>query len=169
MRLVVRARRAFSLIETIITLVLIGVLAAVLLPQVLSSDRGSDDTAARQSLTAVIQDQSTLFSIDGAFSQDPQRLSSVDNERDFVGPGENSNSPDQASVAVSESSVGVAVRGKGETCWYLLRNFETLSEAREVWALKDDSPTCQALDALNLSLGTSPNDGSSSSRPLRLN
>lgn len=163
-----RAKRAFSLVETIVTLVLIGVLAAVLLPQILSSDRGSDDTAARQSLTGVVQDQSTLFSIDGSFSDNPARLSAIDNERSFVGPNESSSAPDEASVAVAGSSVGVAVRGKGETCWYLLKNFESTTGPQEVWALKDDSSTCQASDALTLTLGDSPNDGSSSTRPLRI-
>lgn len=162
------SRKAFSLLETIVALAVMAIISVVIIPRALSQSSGAGDSQAKTSLTALVELQSTAYSMDGAFTGNPDRLMKLDIERDYVESSANSDGPNVTSVSATGSTITGAVLTEEGTCWYLLKRFETSNQDEQVWAFKDDSTDCKAEDALNLTVSESRPTGANASQPLNL-
>lgn len=166
------ALKAYTMMEVIVTLVLISIMAALIVPKVLSSRSANDDSIAKQSLVAAVDDETTIFGADGAFTADPARLAKVDNQRSFIDAASEPSGPGEVSVVLNAdgTTLGFATKGSYDSCWMLLKKFETGgSELQEIWAIADSPDSlCTGQRALELVPGLDSNDGSNSSRPVRL-
>jgi competence protein ComGC len=146
--------RAYSLLEAAVVLAIIAALTALAIPLLRSSGVGASDAAARQSLSAVVEDQFTIRSVDGAFSSDPARLSRVDTERSFVSGSSSSDATDVVSVVASGEVFAGAALGDEGTCWYLRRDAQGGPDG-ETWAFLPAASTCLGDDALELPASSS--------------
>lgn len=119
-----RARRAFTLTELSMVMAVMAIIAAIAIPQLSSGDTLAADRNAQVTLEAALATSVNVHLVDGQFTDEPVRLSQSNPDIDFVGPGTDSTSPSQVSVATDGSDmVALAARGADGACWFVQRNF----------------------------------------------
>lgn len=157
--------RAYSLLEAAVVIAVIAALTALAIPLLRSTGVGASDSAAKQALSAMVEDQFTIHATDGSFSSDPGRLARADTERSFV-EGASSTAPDVVSVAVDGDVIAGAVLGEEGTCWYVRRDAQGGAQGT-TWAFLPGAKSCTGNDALALET-SSPGVGDSQDSPLDL-
>lgn len=140
--------RGFTLVEIIITLAVLGVLAALGIFGATSFLKTGYDTDARSRLMQVAQLEQSLANTWGTYSQYPQDFTQVSDDTTVT--EQTSQQAQQVSASVgSLGDVGLAVRSRSGRCLYLLLAPLTAgADTRDVTAAVPTSAPCHGREAL---------------------
>lgn len=150
--------RAFSLVEAVVVLALVGTASTAVVYWASSSGRVERDVAAKAALAAVYEAQ-VSSRVNGNTMLSVADLQALDPTRSY-GPSE-STAPSAVSVSVDGPVVYAAVGTGGGDCWMLRIDMAPVTSAspRQVWFLREGEPSCTASLVASLPI---PIDGSGS-------
>jgi len=152
-RMTLKTHRAFSLVEILVVVLILGVLMAVAVPRMLSGRDRAADSAAQQTLNGVITAARSEFSVRDTFNFDLEDFADGNTEYDIVtgaGGAEVSGNTRQVHIAVDvtngdwfrAAAPGADVGGGLYRCWYVQLNRRTADR----YHYTENTENCQTAD-----------------------
>lgn len=145
-------RRGFTLLEMVVTLLLIGLLAGVGVSSYQAIQGHADEAGARHAVRAVVLAEQRLWQREGAFTEDAAELAALEGAYSYVGGSTASTGPTQVSVALGLDdgldAVGIAVSHGGRCAVAVVVGPNAPSPSTGSWG-RERPWACTGLQAFN--------------------